>query len=573
MFLRGLIFVACCFAAVAPRPGWSDVTIDGVDGALDDNARAFLGLLDLTCESPAWLVRWQFGAVEKDVAQALEALGYYDSQVTKSLEFPTEGCWQARIQIKPGKPVIVRQVTVEIKGPLANEPGLAASLQSAKAMQREPLSHATYESIKRALMDASQRLGYFDALLVRNEVEVKVDTRSAIVTIVIDGGDRYRFGTITVTQDVLARRLVDAYFPFHEGDYYSSDLVARLRRNLTDSGYFAQAVVLADPDSSLDHRVPVNVTLTPPNRDWVYSLGLGYATDTGPRLRADADNRAVNMQGHRAKAGILLSQVRTTLDAEYRIPHRNPMNDWISFDAGIAREDTDSSNSDVMKIGARHTYPRWGWVEVDFVELAIEDFRIADKTNESRLLLTGSTLSRVWRDDPVRPTRGLRLSATVRGAAQSLASDTSFVQMLTGAKAVHALTDSTRVLARIDGGWTWKEEFSDLPPSVRFFAGGDSSIRGYEYQSIGPESDGQVVGGSGLLTGSVELDWSFRPGWSAAAFVDSGSAFDRVPELVTGVGMGLRWYSPLGPIRVDLAHPLDDDKSGIRLHVSIGPDL
>ncbi len=568
------IRIALCLGLSAlSLPSSADVTIQGLRSSLEANVRAHLGLLELGCESPAWLVRWQFREVDADASEALEALGYYDAKVEKRLTFPDDGCWQAEISIAAGKSVVVDAVNVEIDGALATEPAMLVALADIEGMKGRRLQHDVYEAHKRKLLDVALSLGYFDAQLRSSEVVVRADAHAAIVNVDIEGGPRYRFGAITFTEGVLDQWLLEAYLPFKSGDFYAADLVARLRRNLGDSGYFARAVVTAEADADQGYTVPVRVELESFNRSWTYSLGAGYATDTGPRLRADAENRKLNAKGHRAVVRTLASRVLSTVDAEYRIPHRDPMNDWISFDAGIAREDTDTSQSDVMKVGMRHSYLRWGWIESDFVELASEDYDIADESGRSRLLLLGTTLSRVWRDDPVRPTRGLRLMTTIRGAEQSLASDTSFLQIRAAAKVVRGLTDSTRVLIRADGGWTWKEEFSDLPPSVRFFAGGDTSIRGYEYQSIGPQTNGEVVGGSGLATGSLEFDWAFRPGWSAAAFVDSGSAFDREPEYFTGVGLGVRWYSPLGPLRVDLAHPLDDDKSGVRLHISIGPDL
>jgi translocation and assembly module TamA len=130
-----------------------------------------------------------------------------------------------------------------------------------------------------------------------------------------------------------------------------------------------------------------------------------------------------------------------------------------------------------------------------------------------------------------------------------------------------------RVLSRAAAGWTWRQKFSDLPPSIRFFAGGDNSVRGYDYESLGPERNGEVIGGERLLTGSVEFDVLLRERWSAALFTDAGSAFDDSPELSRSVGVGLRWYSPLGPLRLDLAHPLDDVERSFRIHVSLGPDL
>jgi translocation and assembly module TamA len=98
-------------------------------------------------------------------------------------------------------------------------------------------------------------------------------------------------------------------------------------------------------------------------------------------------------------------------------------------------------------------------------------------------------------------------------------------------------------------------------------------VRGYDFESIGPERDGEVIGGRRLVTGSVELDVLLRDKWSAALFADAGSAYDDSPDFSRSVGVGLRWYSPLGPLRLDLAHPLDDPNRSVRIHVSLGPDL
>jgi translocation and assembly module TamA len=207
------------------------------------------------------------------------------------------------------------------------------------------------------------------------------------------------------------------------------------------------------------------------------------------------------------------------------------------------------------------------------MDLTREDYEIADQNGRSRLLLFGTNLRRVSRDRLGRPMSGYRIDATLRGASTALGSDTDFLQALVTGKIIRALGDKTRVIARIDVGGTMKEEFSQLPPTVRFFAGGDTSIRGYAYQSIGPESEGQVIGGSSLLTGSLEVDYEFRPNWAVAAFVDTGSAYDRKPEFFTGVGGGIVYQSAVGPIRVYVGHPLEQEHVEWRLAVVIGPDL
>jgi len=143
-------------------------------------------------------------------------------------------------------------------------------------------------------------------------------------------------------------------------------------------------------------------------------------------------------------------------------------------------------------------------------------------------------------------------------------------------KWIHSLTPRTRVLLRGRAGYLAENEFERLPPSVRFFAGGDNSVRGYDFESLGPtDINGAVVGGNRLLETSIEIEREVLPRWSVALFVDHGNAFDSTNlDGRTGAGIGTRWRSPLGPVRLDLAWPVDDDiEHGARLHVSLGPDL
>ncbi len=566
-----LLALSMWLAVVAPAA--AEVVLDGVSAPEATNIRAFLSLSDLECDAPPWLVRWQARSADEEISSALEALGYYNAHIVGSLDFPTDGCWRAKFQITPGDPVMVREVNVNVDGPLAKEASIAALLARAHNLQNKQFDHASYEDVKSGLLEAARSLGYFSATFKTSVVRVDARKLSAAVTLNLIGGQRYKFGNIEVVGDFLARRLIDSYIPFHTGQPYDAALVARLRRNLADSGYFGRSFVSADPDTAVDHAIPIRIELYPQRRAWTYSVGAGYADDTGPRVRLDAQNDLLNVDGHRASIKSVISTQQSSLDMQYRIPHITPLNDWFIFDAGLAHLESNTSSSDIKRVGARHTYERGKWVETDFVDLTYEDYKIANEYGQSRLVLFGTTLNWLWRNQPTRPTEGYRIDLTLRGAAQDLGSDTDVAQTIVGGQIIEGLTDTVRVILRSKAGYTWKQKFSDLPPTIRFFAGGATSIRGYAYQGVGPEQDGNVVGGSRLLTGSVEFDYSFRPDWAAALFVDSGSAFDNDPHFVTGVGAGIRWYSPVGPIRIDVAHPLDDPATQWRFYITIGPDL
>jgi translocation and assembly module TamA len=183
----------------------------------------------------------------------------------------------------------------------------------------------------------------------------------------------------------------------------------------------------------------------------------------------------------------------------------------------------------------------------------------------------------VEEDYPPRPLEGHRSSIQARGAVEGLVSDTNFAQIFGDTKWVFGLWSGGRLLTRADAGFTLIDELDTLPASVRFFTGGDTSVRGYGYKSLGPtDVFGNVVGGENLLVGSIEFDQLFADEWSLAAFIDSGNAYDKFEDFnpATSVGVGIRWYSPLGPIRVDIAFPLEDDAPDeYRLHIYLGPDL
>jgi len=132
-----------------------------------------------------------------------------------------------------------------------------------------------------------------------------------------------------------------------------------------------------------------------------------------------------------------------------------------------------------------------------------------------------------------------------------------------------------RLIARFDIGTTLANDAADLPVSIKYFAGGDQNVRGYQYQSLGPENElGEVVGGKHLFVASAEYDFRVHPDWKLAVFYDTGNAFSEFDDLnlQSSAGIGVRWLSPIGPIRVDLASALDNDNK-LRLHITMGPDL
>ncbi|MCW8889527.1 MAG: BamA/TamA family outer membrane protein, partial [Sedimenticola sp.] len=319
--------------------------------------------------------------------------------------------------------------------------------------------------------------------------------------------------------------------------------------------------------------IDVQVSLEPVKR-MAYRLGIGAATDTGPRLSLGYERRRLNRLGHRLESKIVLSQVDSSLGLEYLIPVQQPHIDQISFRTGYRHLATDTATSDTATIGVRAVGSRNGWSETRYLDWISEESQIGSENTQATLLVPGISWAKTKADNRIRPRKGYRLSLELRGAEEALLSDVRFFQAQAAAKWIYPL-GAGRLLIRGDTGLTLTEDFRKLPASYRFFAGGDQSVRGYGYQALGPKnSDGRVIGGRYLLSGSVEYEYPIMDDWSAALFLDAGNAVDGWDEgMKQSAGIGLRWRSPVGPIRLDLAIPQDQSEDDFRIHFSMGADL
>jgi len=193
----------------------------------------------------------------------------------------------------------------------------------------------------------------------------------------------------------------------------------------------------------------------------------------------------------------------------------------------------------------------------------------------STLLVLGTGLSRVRADDRIYPTHGHLVGIRVRGSHQNALSDASFLQVGAEVKLIRSLAANMRALVRVEAGAVLTSDFHDLPAAARYFAGGDRSLRGFEYQSLGPaDAAGNPLGGERLLLGSLEVDYWLKEQWGVAAFVDLGNALTSFSDpLERGIGAGIRWRSPVGPIRLDGAFAMSREGWPFRLHLNIGPEL
>lgn len=350
-----------------------------------------------------------------------------------------------------------------------------------------------------------------------------------------------------------------------------------INRALIDSGYFSTVDVRPRTENPEDGHIPVDVVLKP-RKPHQFTASAGVSTDTGPRLRLGYENRRLNRRGHRLNSRISVSPIQSDITTEYRIPLKDPRSEWLSFEGGAKIEDTETSESTSFRLAARQTKKRaFEFLETRFIEASRENFDVGAQTDVTTTLVTpGLSWSRIVTEAAMKPSWGHRVYLEVKGGVDSLLSDTSFARARMSGGWIWGLPWDGRLLFRGEAGALTVDEFAVLPPSQRFFTGGDTSVRGYEFQSLGPtDESGRVIGGKYLLVGSVEYEHPIVNKWSAAVFADAGNAFsdtDSNEGFKIGVGVGVRWTSPIGPVRLDLAHPVDGAPL-FRIHFRLGPDL
>ncbi|WP_266183549.1 autotransporter assembly complex protein TamA [Dyella humicola] len=527
-----------------------------------------------------------YGQAVEQAKSAMEPYGYYEAAVDGRLESLGGGNWRVTLHVIPGAPVTVTAVELQLDPKAAEIPGIRRAKRAIENLKGETLNHGVYDAARDALSSALTADGFLDARLTTRRVEVHRGERSAIVRLAWEVGPRYRFGDVHFEGSQFRPGFLQRYVPFKHGDYFSQSQLLQLQQALNGADYFSVVNVQPDVDGKKHGVVDVKVDLAPAKRT-IYTGGPFFGTDTGFGVRLGYELRWTNRRGHKWKNEVVLAQNLKTVSTLYVVPLPGPNQRSFNYGAIYRDSNTDTSQSRTLEIIANETRQWYGWTRSIGMHVLDGTFTVGKRGNEpdntpgldhgqSTLVYPEMSLSRKSGDNPIFVRNGWSLILTARSTVGTLLSDASFSQVTADAKWINSFAGNNRLILRGSAGATWTNDFSDLPPQLRFFAGGDRSVRGYGFQSIGPENSyGRVIGGKNLLVASTEVEHYFTRTWGMATFVDAGNAFsgtDYKPEI--GAGLGVRWLSPVGMIRVDLGVPVHNSTDhGVELHVVIGPDL
>jgi translocation and assembly module TamA len=564
--------------ALRRRPARGKVTLEirGVADELAQAARANLELqafLDREVSAPQLRALVEQG--ERQIRLGLEPYGFYEARAEGRMARNESG-WQVTYTVDAGPATTVRDSRVEVLGPASQLEPVREALQAFEPDQGEPLDHARYESSKSRIATTLQNTGFFDASLTDHRVEVTRAARSADINLAWRSGERYALGAVNFSEAQFPEAFLQRYLPWAPGAPYSVDDLLMLQQRLIEADYFSVVSVQPVIAKRSDGKVPIEATLTPAKRT-IYTAGAYVSTDAGPGGRLGIQRRWINDRGHKWGAEIEYSTRVQAATTTYRIPRPGVRNRYYDFSAGYRDETTDTTRSRLQRLSATEVLDRWhGYQRTLGLRFLDGNFFVADELRSSKLLYAEGLLARKRADDLVFPSRGVSVNYVLRLAAPGLLSDSSLVQLRGDARWVRPAGSRSRLILRAAAGALDASSFESLPPELRFFAGGDRSVRGFDYQAIGERNaTGGVIGGRNLAVASAEFEHFFLENWGAAAFVDAGDAFSSDFNANVGAGIGLRWKSPVGMVRLDVAVPVSTDleDDGVRLHVVIGPDL
>ncbi len=560
---------------------------------------------------------------------ALRPYGYYAPTIDAHVRSARGEQQVVVVDIAPGAPVLVESAAVEIIGDGAKHSVLRDWRKSWPLTKGKVLDQTIWTERKSFALDEAEKVGYVGARYTVHKLEINLETNRAVLSLTLDTGPRYRFGDIDFGEHVLKPGIVEYIPRFDKGDWYSRRLLDKFRIDLWKTGYFTNVEVeeIEQPDES-PPEIDLKVSVETETRNY-YQGSLGAGSDTGMRIQAQWSRHPVSSNGDRVDVGIGWQEQddEFSMRGTYRLPRRERAREYWVADVILRNENLDlevkrtPEDEDFIKIANGNVdeyHLRGGRLKVRNLkggeQQAFETLFMQVLRGNRRLSPVETVPDLVaLASDPIgRPifngidnalsfgvdydlvsvygkgwtTRGRRDRAWVFTANKALGSETNFTQAYIATRRSFLRGERWKFIMRAEVGYTDAEvdnftvdidgtpldlSVTRLPNFYRFRAGGSNSVRGYGFEEL----SNNLIGSNHIITGSAEIEMKFLENWSAAAFIDIGNAFNdwSKPELRKGVGIGFRWYSLAGPIRVDFARALDIDDSPWRVHFTIGTPL
>jgi translocation and assembly module TamA len=547
-----------------------ELTIKGVDGALRDNIDAYLSPINKSDYSTRLRFR---SRLEEEITQALNAIGYYHPKIDFTIKNDGQ---ELVVNIAPGPVTTIRSLDIQIIGEAQQDNDFRQLIAESSLKDGGILNHGYYDSLKSNIQSLGLNKGYFNGAFSQNRLAVSPETNQAFITLHYNSGVRYHYGDIHFTGSQIDLTRVQSLMPFKKGDEYLVSDLGEFNQQLSNTGWFSSILIQPNMDAIDEgNDLPIDVTLKAASKNQL-ETGIGYSTDVGVRGSLTWRKPWLNDRGHSFSSSFILSQPEQTITASYKIPLEDVLNEYYLIQYGLKNVDSLDTQSLESNLSVkRFWHLDNGWNRTVSVRYLVENYEQGVLNDVAHFVLPGVTFSSSRTKGKRLITKGDKRTITVEYGNKELFSETEVVRVIGGSSWIRTYDDSHRFLLRMNAGGNFVNDFGQISPSLRFFAGGDNSVRGYGYQSISPkDSSGNLAGAKFLASSSFEYQHRISGNWWGAMFYDVGDAFDDKPDWKRGTGVGVRWVSPIGPIRLDFAWGLDQDPSDeFRIHFTIGPEL
>lgn len=547
------------------------VKVTGIDDkALNENIRIYLNQINQ--EEADGSERHRY-IVQQTIENSLRALGYFNNQINFDFQ-PQQNTLITQVTLS--QPIVLADPQIEIKGDALQDEAFNKLNQQIPATGKI-LNQSHYDDYKSSLQALAARRGYFDADFERSRLLILLDEQQAIWDIIFNSGTRYHYGDITFKDSQIREDYLRPLLPIKPSDPYKLNDLLTLTSNYNATNWF-RSVLLEPTLIPEKHQVDFNVLLRPQRKNNM-ELGIGFSTDVGPRLQIGWNRPWINSRGHSFSSNFYLSKPQQNVELNYRIPLRkNPLNYYYDLSAGLEREDNNDTKSQTITLaGLRYWNHARGWQFFTGLRMRYDSFTQADISRNTLLIYPTAGIKRVRIRGGLFPTWADAQNITINVGNQLWGSDINFYSIRGTSSWIRTLQGNHRFLGRVELGYLHSSDLSRIPPALRYFAGGDRSLRGFGYKKISPSNDGKLTGGSTLALANLEYQYQVYPKWWLATFYDTGLvALDfKESNLHSGAGVGVRWASPVGTVKLDIATPLKNrnNHQKFQFYIGLGSEL
>lgn len=522
--------------------------------------------------------------IEERIYQALRAKGYYQPHRLTITPHKTRSSPVVfNIDIDPGKPVVITDIHVTLKGDCQNDPAYQVLLEKELPQQGELLDHGKFDHFLTQLSQLAAQRGYFDAALLNPELQVFPSKNQAVWQVRFDSGKRYCFGILTLQGSQIDTKLIEALVPFKSSEPYNSDKLLTFSQRLSETLWFSSVMITPQFDMRKDNDcLPLLLVVTPRIKNSV-ELGGRFSTEQGLGARCNWRKPWINSLGHSIESQLKISKPEQQLNLSYRLPLiKDPLKQYYQFSVEFENKHENDTNSKSMNLKIARYLDPWNTWKPSI----ILNWQGARFTQGSQAKMTTAALYPSIHIDRLRQRGGLlpkwgdKQTYSLDLSRRDWSSRVNFTRFLFNNIWVRSPKKQHRCLLRYSGGWITTTNFSAVPATLRFFAGGDSNIygiRGYEHKTISPKDEqDKLTGASKLATASIEYHYSFINNWWFALFMDGGLAAHQFTRgaVKQGAGIGVRWDSPIGPIKLDFARAINDSQQRkLQFYFAFGAEL